>query len=51
MDVEEITIDPSANWKAVEKPKDSGDDDGTYYIYIYIFIYLSVCVLSTTNTT
>ena len=30
MDVEEITIDPSANWKAVEKPKDSGDDDGTY---------------------
>ena len=26
-DVDEITIDPSANWTPVDKPKDSGKDD------------------------
>lgn len=30
LDVEDITIDPSANWKAIEKPKDSADDEGTF---------------------
>ena len=29
LDVDEVTIDPSANWVPVEKPKDMKDEDGT----------------------
>ena len=27
MDIDEVTIDPSANWNPVEKPKDIKDED------------------------
>lgn len=29
MDVDDITIDSSANWKVVERPKDTKEDEGT----------------------
>lgn len=42
-DVDEVTIDPSANWKAVEKPKDMSDDsEGEKLTFTYIPTSFSV---------
>lgn len=32
MDVDEITIDASANWTAVDKPQDLKDEEGRFIL-------------------
>ena len=39
MDVDEVTIDLSAEWLPVEKPKDSRDDEG-----VCVCVCVCVCV-------
>ena len=45
-DVDEVTIDPNANWKAVEKPKDMSDDsEGTCRTITHAHMHTLMCEL------
>ena len=45
MDVDEVTIDPAASWKPVDKPKDS-KDEGELVIH---FLVYTVSVITTVD--